>query len=108
MKRIALLASLAGALALAAGGASAGEHGDKAAKMEAKFAKLDADSNGSVSEAEYIAHKRAWHAEKGKEFTADAEAKAKEHFAKMSGGDGSFTLAEMKEAYSKDGKKSRG
>ncbi len=61
----------AGAVALAASAAMAGHHGDKKkmsaeeyaakkeAKLEEKFAKMDANSDGSVSADEYMAYKTA-------------------------------------------------
>ncbi len=61
----------AGAVALAAGAAMAGHHGDKKkmsaeeykakmeAKLEEKFAKIDANGDGSVTSAEYMAYKTA-------------------------------------------------
>lgn len=97
MKKTILLATAAAALC--AGPALAGDKAEKAAKMAAKFEKMDADANGSVSEAEFLAHKRAASAEKGEEMTAEKEAKATAWFAKASGEDGALTLDEMKTAY---------
>ncbi len=94
MKKTILIALTAAAVV--AGPALAG---DKAEKMAAKFAKIDANADGSVSEAEFMAHKRASYAEKGEEMTAEKEAKAAGWFAKAAGEDGSLTLAEMTAAY---------
>ena len=82
----------AAAVALASGAAMAGHHGDKKmsdeehkAKMEAKlaekFAKVDANGDGSVSADEFMAHK-----------TAEAE----KEWAKWTDGDadGAVTLEE--------------
>ena len=53
--------------ALAFGGAAvAGEGGDKEAKMAEKFAKIDANGDGAVSEDEYMAHKRAYYARRAR------------------------------------------
>ncbi len=54
------------------------------------FNKADADSNGTVSQAEYVAYKTA----DGKVSTAEAEAK----FAKLAGDDAQLTLAEVEAA----------
>ena len=61
----------AATVALAAGAAMAGDHGDKKkmsaeeykakmeAKLEEKFAKIDTNGDGSVTSAEYMAYKTA-------------------------------------------------
>jgi len=54
------------------------------AKLETKFAEIDADADGSVSEAEYLEYKAA---------------EAKQSFAEMGGDDGIVTLDEAKQAY---------
>lgn len=82
MNKTALVLAAFGATALTSGAAFAGS--DWEAKLEAKFAAIDSNGDGIVSEAEYLAHKSA---------------KASEHFAKVSGGDGSLTLTEAKAAY---------
>lgn len=57
------------------------------------FGKIDANADGNVSEAEFVTYKTAG----GKYSSEDAAAK----YAKLSGGDGTFTLADM-EAVMKD------
>jgi hypothetical protein len=52
--------------------------------VESHFAEVDADSDGSVTEAEYLDYKMA---------------KAKEKFAKMAGDDGALSLEEAKAAH---------
>ena len=88
MKKIALVSAAFGAAAFVGGAAMAGD--DWEAKLEEKFNAIDANGDGSVSEAEYLAAK-----------TADA----REHYAKVSGGDGSLTLDEAKAAYKEKKKK---
>ena len=65
------------------------------------FNKIDADSSGMITQAEYVAYKTA----DGKHSAEKATAK----FAKLAGDDGELSLAEfegaMKKAKSKDGKK---
>lgn len=80
-----LIALLTGAGALGTAVAVAGpQEGGWEAKLEAKFAKIDTDADGSVTEAEYIEYK-----------TAEARAS----FAEMGGDDGVVTLDEAKAAY---------
>lgn len=68
------------------------------------FNKIDADANGSITQAEYVAYKTSG----GKHSAEKATAK----FAKLAGDDGELSLAEfegaMKNAKSKDGKKKDG
>jgi len=71
---------------LGIGAASAGDSKKHEAKMAEKFAAMDVDGNGTISEAEYLAHKTE---------------KARKHFSKVSGGDGELTLEEAKEARKK-------
>ncbi len=52
--------------------------------VESHFAEVDADGDGSVTEAEYLDYKMA---------------KAKEKFAKLAGDDGVLTLEEAKAAH---------
>jgi len=82
MKKLTIASAVFGVVAFSAGAAFAGD--DWEAKLEEKFAAIDTNSDGSVSEAEYLAYKNA---------------KVSEHFAKISGGDGSLTLAEAKAAH---------
>ena len=82
MKKLALAASAVAIFALGSGAALAGE--DWEAKLEERFAAADTDGDGVVTEAEFLAR---------------TEAKAKEAYAKLSGGDGALTLEEAKAAY---------
>ncbi|WDI32016.1 hypothetical protein PUV54_02280 [Hyphococcus flavus] len=82
-------ALIAGASALAAASAFAEHHEKKGemdweAKLEAKFAEVDANGDGNVSGEEYLAYKRA---EAEKEWTKWAEA---------AGDDGMVSLDEAK------------
>lgn len=54
------------------------------------FEKIDADANGTISQAEFVAHKTA----NGKVTAEKAEMK----FAHLAGDDGELTLAELKAA----------
>lgn len=91
MKKTTLFALTAGFGLAAMGAATAGHHegkeGDYAAKAEAKlekkFAKVDADGNGTITADEYMAYK-----------TAEAESE----WAKWTDGDadGAVTLEEAK------------
>ena len=86
MMKLKMTTAILGAAAFGAVAAVAGEKGDGdwEAKLEAKFAEIDADADGSVSEAEYLEYKAA---------------EAKKSFAEMGGGDGVVTLDEAKQAY---------
>ena len=87
MMKLKMTTAILGAAAFGAVAAFAGEKkgdGEWEAKLEAKFAEIDADADGSVSEAEYLAYK--------------AE-EAKKSFAEMGGDDGVVTLDEAKQAY---------
>ena len=84
-----LISAAAIVAAFGAATAFAGEdkvaaEGDWQTKLEAKFAKIDVDANGAVSEAEYLEYKMA---------------EAKAAFLAMAGDDGSVTLEEAKAAY---------
>ena len=87
-----------GAVGLVAAGVFAVAHAGSPADY---FNKIDADSSGVITQAEYVAYKTS-----GGKYSAE---KATEKFAKLAGDDGELTLAElegaMKEAKSKDGKK---
>lgn len=87
MKRI-LLTIGAGALALAGTAIAGDEKGDGHKKMsvEEKFAKVDTNEDGVITEAE---------------FTAQGERATAEKFAKMAGDDGELTLDEVKAHYKK-------
>ncbi|MEO1252111.1 MAG: hypothetical protein AAFW81_07190 [Pseudomonadota bacterium] len=98
MKKLALIAS---ALGLAVSPALAGDKAKWDEKMAEKFSGIDANNDGSISEAEYMAHKVAYYEKEGKELTDEKAEKARAHFAKMSGDDGALTLAEMKDSYKK-------
>ena len=66
------------------------------------FEKMDADANGSVSEAEFVSFKTA-----GGKYSED---KARAKFAKLAGDDGLMTLGEFESAMKashKDKKKER-
>lgn len=87
--KISTIALIAGASLFAAASAFAGHHEGKEnmgmdAKIEAHFAEVDADGDGSVTEAEYLDYKMA---------------KAKEKFAKVAGDDGVISLEEAKAAH---------
>jgi hypothetical protein len=89
--KISTIALIAGAGLFAAASAFAspdkgkGHMGMDMDKMvESHFAEVDANGDGSVTEAEYLDYKMA---------------KAKEKFAKMAGDDGVFTLEEAKAAH---------
>ena len=82
-----LTTAILGAAAFGAVAATAGHHEGSetwATKLEAKFAEIDADANGSVSEEEYLAYKAA---------------EARKSFVEMGGDDGEVTLDEAKQAY---------
>lgn len=74
MKTFFTLTGIAAA-ALIATSAHAGE------TMEQKFAAIDANGDGVITEAEYVAHKSEY---------------ARKSFAKMAGDDGQLTLEEAK------------
>lgn len=85
-------ALFAGAAALAGASALANHHGDKGAKdweakLETKFAAVDANGDGNVSGEEFLAHKRA-----------EAEAEW-EKWAEAAGDDGVVSLDEAKAHY---------
>ena len=82
MKKLAITASAMGLLAFSAGAALAGDKNWEA-KLEEKFAAMDSDGSGAISESEYLAAKSE---------------KARKHFEKMAGDDGSLTLEEVKAA----------
>lgn len=77
--------AIVAATAIAATAAFAGEMGDKGidwnAKVESHFKEVDANDDGSVTEAELVDYMTA---------------KAKKEFAEASGGDGALTLEEAK------------
>ncbi|WP_425407839.1 hypothetical protein [Hyphococcus sp.] len=79
---------IAGAGALAASSAIAGHHEegkmDHEAKLEAKFAEVDANGDGNVSSEEYMAYK-----------TAEAESEWAK-WAESAGDDGMVSLEEAK------------
>lgn len=77
MKRFTLMLAGAGLVAMSA---HAGDYAEK-------FAKMDADSDGVVTEAEFVAYATA----DGKYTEADATAK----FTKIAGDDGELTLEEL-------------
>ncbi len=84
---IKLTSAILGVAAFGAAAAVAGHHegaGEWEAKLEAKFAKIDVDTDGSVTEAEYLDYKMA---------------EAKQAFLEMGGDDGAVTLDEAKAAY---------
>lgn len=84
MRRSKLLASAVIGLAFgAAGAAFAGSPAEY-------FEKIDANADGTISQAEFVAHKTA----DGK-YTAE---KASEKFSAIAGDDGQITLAEMEGA----------
>lgn len=57
------------------------------------FGKIDANADGNVTEAEFVAYKTA----DGKYTAEDAASK----YAKLSGGDGTFTLVDMEASMEK-------
>ncbi len=63
------------------------------------FEKIDANADGVVTQAEYVAHKT-----EGGKYTA---AQASESFTKVAGDDGSLTLAEMEAAMEKKASKAK-
>ena len=81
MNKLKLTAAILGVATLTATGALAGDKWE--AKMEAKFSAIDANGDGGVTEAEYLAYKTE---------------KARAAFSEMSGDDGVLTLAEAKAA----------
>ena len=85
-----MIAGLVVAAVALGGVAQAGDKGDWDAKMADKFAKIDSNGDGVVSEAEYMAYKSSGSSEK---------------FAKLAGDDGQLTLDEMKAAYKSHKKK---
>lgn len=77
-------ASLAFGAAVAIAGNTETTDADWQTKLEAKFATIDVDADGAVSEAEYLDYKMA---------------EAKAAFVAMGGEDGAVTLEEAKAAY---------
>ena len=66
---------------------------------EEMFKKWDADSDGKVTKAEYLAASEARAKKAGKELTADQKASSEKRFTAMDGdSDGSLTLEEVKAA----------
>lgn len=99
-----IAAASAAAIALSGATALADHHGgEKDMSVEEKFAKMDMDSNGIVTEAEFLTsfeEKVAMKQEKGKwtDWTdEDITEKSTEYFNKMGGEDGALTLEEAKE-----------
>ncbi|MBR9836111.1 MAG: hypothetical protein GYB42_13230 [Alphaproteobacteria bacterium] len=87
--------ALGSAVFVALGSFSAAHAGNAAEYFE----KIDADANGSVTQAEYVAYKTA-----GGKVTAE---KAEAKFTKLAGDDGEMSLAELEaamKAYSKSAK----
>lgn len=87
--KISTIALIAGAGLFAAASAFASPdkgkgHMDMDKMVESHFAEVDANGDGSVTEAEYLDYKMA---------------KAKEKFAKMAGDDGALSLEEAKAAH---------
>ena len=87
--KLTLTTAIIGAAAFGAVAATAGHHEGEGAKtwetkLEAKFAEIDADADGAVSEAEYLEYKAA---------------EARKSFVEMGGDDGTVTLDEAKQAY---------
>ncbi len=64
------------------------------------FEKVDTDTSGTITEAEFVTHKTA-----GGKYTAE-EAQAK--FAKIAGDDGELTLAELEAVIQKRGEHKHG
>ncbi|GGC98558.1 hypothetical protein [Aquisalinus flavus] len=101
-----IAAASAAAIALSGATAFADDHGgDKDMSVEDKFAKMDTDSNGIVTEAEFLTsfeEKVAMKQEEGKwtDWTdEDITEKSTDYFNKMGGEDGALTLEEAKEYY---------
>lgn len=85
-KFFALLTMIAVTLGAASAFAADKPKGDKKADPEAAFKKLDKDSNGSLTEAEFLGKREG-----------DAAAKGKELFARLDKDkDGKVTLEEFK------------
>ena len=91
MRKVAITA-LTAVFALATTSAFANHHEEREAKFAEKFAAMDTDGNGTVSEEEYV---------------AAAATKASKKFAKVAGDDGELTLEEAKAAKKKKHKKKK-